>query len=381
MRNQSSSFEIARIVREMSDMVGARVRKAYQPHYEQIVLRLNRKGEPSTDLVIVRGLRAYASNRDRPMPTQPSQFAMILRKHLNNSRLVGVEQFGFDRVIRLEFEHGRGRLSLVIELFRDGNVVLLDEDGVIVRPLTHAKYASRSLKKGEIYSPPPEAVDPRNLDRGSLDGILDGSDHALIRTLASRANLGRVYGSAVCSISGIDEGVQSDSLTTEQRDSLESALKEMLGDLDGGEGGNIWLSNKESKTSWMDADNESERDSAAAGIIEFSPINLPSMDEEKRVVVSSLSLVYDFIFGSHDAAAFIRREEEKLIETGERAEDESSKLSRRASQQEKAIERFSQRAVITQELGKSIQDNWQHMDSILAQLSPAVEEKGWQDVA
>ena len=155
----------------------------------------------------------------------------------------------------------------------------------------------------------------------------------------------------------------------------------MLGDLDGGEGGNIWLSNKESKTSWMDADNESERDSAAAGIIEFSPINLPSMDEEMRVAVSSLSLVYDFIFGSHDAAAFIRREEEKLIETGERAEDESSKLSRRASQQEKAIERFNQRAVITQELGKSIQDNWEHVDSILAQLSAAVEEKGWQDVA
>jgi len=381
MRSQSSSFEIARIVREMSGMVGARVRKAYQPHYEQIVLRLNRKGEPSTDLVIVRGLRAYASNRDRPMPTQPSQFAMILRKHLNNSRLIGVEQFGFDRVIRLEFEHGRGRLSLVIELFRDGNVLLLDQDGVIIRPLTHAKYASRSLKKGEIYSPPPEAVDPRNLNRASLDGILDGSDHALIRTLASRANLGRVYGSAACSISGIGEETQANSLSVEQRDSLEGALTEMLGSLDEGEGGNIWLSDAESKASWMDSDNESERDSAAAGIVEFSPISLPSMNEEMRVGVSSLSHAYDFIFGSHDAAAFIRREEEKLIETGERAEDESSKLTRRASQQEKAIERFNQRAVITQELGKSIQDNWEHVDSILAQLSAAVEKRGWQDVA
>ena len=59
-------------------MIGARVRKCYQPHYEQIVLRLNRKGHPSTDLVIVRGLRTYASIRDRPMPQQPSQFAMIL---------------------------------------------------------------------------------------------------------------------------------------------------------------------------------------------------------------------------------------------------------------------------------------------------------------
>lgn len=381
MRSQSSSFEIARIVREMSGMVGARVRKAYQPHYEQIVLRLNRKGEPSTDLVIVRGLRAYASNRDRPMPTQPSQFAMILRKHLNNSRLIGVEQFGFDRVIRLEFEHGRGRLSLVIELFRDGNVLLLDQNGVIIQPLTHAKYASRSLKKGEIYSPPPEAVDPRNLNRASLDGILDGSDHALIRTLASRANLGRVYGSAACSISGIDEETQANSLSVEQRNSLEGALTEMLGSLDGEEGGNIWLSDTESKISWMDSGNESERDSAAAGIVEFSPINLPSMNEEMRVDVSSISQAYDFIFGSHDAAAFIRREEEKLIETGGRAEDESSKLSRRFSQQEKAIERFNQRAVITQELGKAIQDNWGHVDSILTQLSTAVEKRGWQDIA
>jgi len=381
MRNQSSSFEIARIVREISDMVGARVRKAYQPHYEQIVLRLNRKGEPSTDLVIVRGLRVYASNRDRPMPPQPSQFAMILRKHLNNSRLVGVEQFGFDRVIRMEFEHGGGRLSLVIELFRDGNVLLLDQRGVIIRPLTHAKYASRSLKKGEIYSPPPEAVDPRTLTRDSLDEILDGSDHALIRTLASRANLGRVYGTAACSIAELDEELSSNSLTIEQRDSLERALMDMLGDLDGERGGNIWLSNAESMDSWMKSDNESERDLSASGIVEFSPIDLPSMDEKMRVRVTSLSQAYDYIFGSHDAAAFIRREEEKLIETGERAEDESSKLSRRASQQEKAIERFNQRAVITQELGKSIQENWEHVDSILTQLNAAIEGMGWHDVA
>ncbi len=131
----------------------------------------------------------------------------------------------------------------------------------------------------------------------ALDEILAGSDHGLIRTLASRANLGRVYGSAVCSISGLDEDAQSDSLTVEQRDSLEAALKEMLGDLDGGEGGNIWLSDAKSKASWVDADNESERDSAAAGIIEFSPINLPSMDDAMRVSASSLSQVYDFIFG------------------------------------------------------------------------------------
>ena len=145
MREQASSFDVARIVRELSKMIGARARKAYQPHYEQVVIRLNPKGVPSSDLVIVSGRRLYLSQRDRPMPSQPSQFAMVLRKHLNNSRLIAVEQLGFDRIICMTFEHGSGKLKLIIELFRDGNVLLLDNEGIIIQPLTHAKYASRSV--------------------------------------------------------------------------------------------------------------------------------------------------------------------------------------------------------------------------------------------
>ena len=381
MREQSSSFEISRIVHEISNMIGARMKKAYQPHYEQIVLRLNRKGAPSTDIVIVRGLRIYASTRDRPMPTQPSQFAMILRKHLNNSRLVGVEQFGFDRVIRLVFEHGGGKASIIIELFRDGNVILLDENEVIVRPLTHAKYSSRSIKKGEKYTPPPAAIDPRNITISNLEHILEDSDHELIRTLASRVNLGRIYGSALCSIAGISEEVPSKSLSVEERGSIFEALKKMLGDLDKGSGANIWLYDLESLNLWKKADDESGRDSASSGIIQFSPIDLPSMDSSLKISVPTLSDAYDFIFGSHDAAAFIRREEEKLVESGSRAEDEGSKLARRANQQKLAIEKFKQRAAITQELGRAIQENWEHVDSIIYQLNDAVVTKGWQQIA
>ena len=120
MRDKLSSFDVACIANELSEMIGARMRKAYQPHYEQVVLKLNRKGLPSTDLVIVRGKRLYTSYRDRPMPTKPSQFAMVIRKYLSNARLVEVNQFGFDRVIELVFEKGSGKIKIIIELFRDG---------------------------------------------------------------------------------------------------------------------------------------------------------------------------------------------------------------------------------------------------------------------
>ena len=380
MREQSSSFDVARIVRELSEFIGAHARKAYQPHYEQVVLRLKPKGKPSTDLVIVRGRRVYTSNRDRPMPSNPSQFAMVLRKHLNNSRFIAVRQYGFDRVIELTFEHGGGRLKLVIELFRDGNVLLLDEEGVIIQPLTHAKYASRTLKRGVTYTPPPETFDPRQMDRAALDELLDGSEHDLIRTLAARANFGRVYGSTACSVAGLEEKMDANSLDSEQRDALEQAIRSMLDGLSAGTGAMMWMSDAEAMAAWNTADNEADRDAAAAGISEIAPIDLSYTDAGAMVEVGSLSLAYDAVFGSHDAAAFIRREEERLVDSGEDEGERQAKLDRRASQQRGAIDRFHERAAITQELGKAIQDNWEHVESILTQFNAAVESESWQSV-
>ena len=150
MRGQMSSFDVARVVAELQPYIGARARKSYQPHWEQVVLRLNPKEESQVDLVIVRGKRCYLARRDRPMPHNPSSFAMLLRKHLMNARLTGATQHGFDRILILAFETKDGSLSLVVEMFRDGNVLLLDGDGVIIQPLTSVEYAQRTLKRGEV---------------------------------------------------------------------------------------------------------------------------------------------------------------------------------------------------------------------------------------
>ena len=106
----------------------------------------------------------------------------------------------------------------------------------------------------------------------------------------------------------------------------------------------------ESLNLWKKADDESGRDSASSGIIQFSPIDLPSMDSSLKISVPTLSDAYDFIFG-FTMLPHSSEEEEKLVESGSRSEDEGSKLARRANQQKLAIEKFKQRAAITQELG------------------------------
>ncbi len=380
MRESSSSFDISRIVRELAEMKGARARKAYQPHYEQIVLRLNRKGISPTDLVIVSGKRVYLSKRDRPMPSKPSHFAMVLRKHLNNSRLISVEQFGFDRVIRLIFEHGRGKLSLIIEMFRDGNIILLDGQDKIIQPLTHAKFASRSIKRGVSYIPPPETFDPREMKINDFNSLIKESNHDLIRTLAARANLGRIYGSAVCHLSGIDEKTMCSSLESNEIENLYHSIKEMLELLAEGDSSMVWMKEQQLIEKWNMMISQNSIDEISSEIIEIAPINLPYLDEKLMIKVSSLSFAFDCVFGSHDAAAYIRREEENL-QNSQNNQEGGEKLIRRATQQRTAIVRFLDRAEVSQKLGLSIQDNWSHVESIITQFNTALENEGWDGIS
>ena len=143
-----SGFDLRAMAQELDALKGAYVKKAYMPHYEQIVLRVNPKEAEQRDLVFVRGERIYTSKRDRPMPMTPPPFAMVLRKHLRNARLTGVKQVGFDRILAFSFDTKNGERTLYVEVFRDGNIILVDEEGIIVQPLTHASYAGRTLKKG-----------------------------------------------------------------------------------------------------------------------------------------------------------------------------------------------------------------------------------------
>ena len=308
-----SSFDVARMRVDLSEMIGSRAQKAYQPHYEQVVIRMKNTGAPPVDLVIVRGKRAYLSSRDRPMPQNPSSFAMTLRKHIGNARLVSVRQEGFDRVLYLKFEHGRGSITLVIEMFRDGNVILVDGNGQILQPLTSASYRSRTLKRGEQYSPPPSSMDPREIGARGFFARFGESDQDLERTLAGRANLGRSYASLVCKICGLDPRSRIDDLDEAAREAVSETIRGLIEKAD--RPGRGFVSG--------DPKNPSE--------LSFSPFDYGPDHEGEQSELPSLSDAIDLIFGEHDANALARRMIEKVEE--ETGGGEEDRLTRRAAQQ------------------------------------------------
>jgi predicted ribosome quality control (RQC) complex YloA/Tae2 family protein len=386
MKDSMTGFDVRAVSLELDAWSGAYVKKAYMPHYEQIVLRINPKESEQFDLVIVRGQRVYTSKRDRPMPMTPPSFAMVLRKHLKNARLTMVEQVGFDRVLMFRFDTKHGQRSLSVELFRNGNVILMDENDVIIQPLTHASYSGRTIKKGEIYVPPPAAIDPYNLTLESLKEAFDESDRDLVSTLGGKINLGGIYANAVCEHAGLEPNSSTDDADVSV---VLDSLKHFLEKLNASRTGHLILKpTKEHDENTLDALLAMDALDAKAtttlreAAVEATPLLLPSHSNARSYECASLCSAIDAWKGHHDANALARREQEKLdaAAPGRGHSTEVEKLERRLKQQEQALEGFAKKIEKQQAIGHAIQEHWTHVETILQQAREAVEKQGWKPV-
>jgi len=384
MKKAMSGFDLRAMARELNTLQGAYVKKAYMPHYEQIVLRVNPKDVDQRDIVFVRGERIYTSKRDRPMPMTPPPFAMVLRKHLRNARLTGVEQVGFDRVLAFSFDTKNGQRTLYVEVFRDGNIILVDEEGIIIQPLTHASYAGRTLKKGVEYTPPPLAVDPYELTEDDLKSIFGASDRDLVSTLGGKINLGATHANAVCALAEHEPNSDPAKADTAR---VYNALKSLLNDLDNPSEAYLLLKLLENDgKDWKDKLEAmplvEQHQWLAERASEATPILLPQHEGMARVSMSSLCEVIDAWKGSHDAHALQRREEERFEQAGpgRGQSTEVERLERRQAQQERALSGFSEKIEKQQRLGHLIQEHWNHVEGLLQQTQGAVERDGWDTV-
>lgn len=186
-----------------NNYIGTRVDKIYQTEKDEIMINMRSKDGSFKVLVSAssNNPRFYVSKISKENPSEAPLFSMILRKNLSGSKLVKVEQFGFDRAAQFVFSgynefHEEALYYLVVEIMgKYSNIVLCNENHKVIdaiKRVSTVMSSKREIEPGLIYERPPvfDRVSPISVDEEDLKNMMTNNADLELRDFLMRSFLG-----------------------------------------------------------------------------------------------------------------------------------------------------------------------------------------------
>ncbi|WP_457590749.1 ribosome rescue protein RqcH [Geoglobus sp.] len=336
-----SSLDISIVLREIAeDVSDLRVDKVY--HHLPDEIRIKLRGRGRVDLVVEAGMRFHPTQFPKEAPRFPSSFAMLLRKHLENARLISLEQHDFDRVVVLTFERGEERRKVIAELFSKGNVILADEEYRVIMPLKH------TIRVGETYRFPERRITPLDIDSADdLVSILD--DREIVRVIASKLGTGGLYAEEILQRAGVDKKKKASELSGEE---LERIVEEM-------------------RRLFRPAELRPHIVMEGGRYLDYQPVELLRYAELEKKYFEKYWMAVDSFF----SAKAVERVEER-----ERRSEIVEKLNARLRSQIEAKERFEREVKVNRRIGDLIYENYLRIEEIHSAFLKARERRSWEEI-
>lgn len=149
-------FTIAALVSEFQSCLSeGHVQKIAQPEPDELLLTI-KKNRTNYKLQISASASLpllHLTGNPKPSPFTAPNFCMLLRKHLNGARVLGFEQIGLERVIRIRFENLNElgdvvQKALMVEIMgKHSNIIFVDEKNQIVDSIKHVNGLLSSVRE------------------------------------------------------------------------------------------------------------------------------------------------------------------------------------------------------------------------------------------
>jgi predicted ribosome quality control (RQC) complex YloA/Tae2 family protein len=230
-KTEFTSFDVAAVVRELKETIrDARVNNVYQLDNKTLMLTLHKTGTPLLRLIGEAGERLHLTSYVLEKPTAPPPFAMALRKHLRGALMTSIEQYEFERIVILNLKSGQRSFRLILELFGDGNVILVGEDGPILQALTYKRMRDRNILRGEMFKfPPSGGKNPLTMSEEQFTKGIEGfGDVEVVRALARFVGLGGLYSEEVLLRVGVEKAKPCNALDQSEWRTILEKLKILL---------------------------------------------------------------------------------------------------------------------------------------------------------
>lgn len=393
MKQDMSSADVAAVVAELSagprSIIDAKIGKIYQPASEEIRINLYVFHQGRDNLVIEAGKRLHMTKHIRPSPTLPQAFPMLLRKYLMGGRIVSVEQHDFDRIIKIGIERAGVRSTLIVELFARGNVLIVDSENKIILPMNPVTLKDRRLRSGEIYELPEAQLSPIEAKVSDLMDAFSKSTADIVRTIATRFNLGGVLAEEACARAGINKSRPAKEATVEDAEKLREALQDLFSPLfrardaartEGEPEGGAEIEDRPGAETGplipgLRPQHIKQEINGKMETFDVVPFDLNRYSEYEKEYFDSFNTALDEFFGKKAL------EQVAEVKEAEKKEKTLGVFERRLMQQEESLAKFEKEIEKNNALAETVYANYQIIEELFSVLNGA-RAKGysWDEI-
>lgn len=240
---------IANLVKEMNDtIIGCRIYKIAQPENDELILTI--KGSCGQKRLFLSASASlplvYFTETNKPSPLTAPGFCMLLRKHLQNGRIVAVHQPGLERIIHIDIEHldEMGDLcqkSLIIEIMgKHSNIIFCHADGTIIDSIKHVSGLVSSVREvlpGKKYFIPQtqDKLNPLDMDVENWNTTVITKPTAVFKAIyGSYTGISPILAQEICFRAGVDGEASTAALSASDAATLFKILRALMSDIRNG---------------------------------------------------------------------------------------------------------------------------------------------------
>lgn len=223
-------------------LVGGRLLKIAQPENDELQLTVRVEKE-QYKLLISAGASLplmYITENSKTSPLTAPNFCMLLRKYLNNAKIVDIYQPGLERIINMKVEHynDMGDLCyklIIVELMgKYSNIIVTDLDGKIVDSIKHISANVSSVREvlpGRTYFIPDTThkADPLTIDVAAFKSLITLCQVSVTKAVyTSFTGISPVIAEEICYRCGLDSEKPANVLEASELNNLWNSFNDMM---------------------------------------------------------------------------------------------------------------------------------------------------------
>ena len=234
---------IACVISELKkELIGGRLYKIAQPENDELLLTIK---QPTGQKRLLLSASAslpliYLTESNKPSPMTAPNFCMLLRKHLQNGRIVNISQPGLERIVHIAIEHldEMGDLrhkTLVMELMgKHSNLIFCNDDNTIIDSIKRVSAAVSSVREvlpGKPYfiAHTQDKLDALTCDETTFRETLAAKPQPVFKAIyGSFTGISPVLAQELCHEAGIDGERPTAALTAEDHHALYEVFSKMV---------------------------------------------------------------------------------------------------------------------------------------------------------